>query len=168
MNEGVLIPVDNSQTGMELLTCRVGEQWLGVQVRHVREVVTPHAYTKMPLSAAAVMGLINLRGKVITQLDVRQVVGLPKRESENEYRVAIVETTSGEDFGLVVDEVSEVIELDANCFEKTPKTLNHVWQEVSEGVLKQGDRVLVLINVDHFIALTVPSADISTENKVLH
>ncbi len=162
-----LMPVKKMAQSSELLTCRVGEQWLGLQVKHVREVVTPQPTTNMPLAPDAVMGLINLRGRVITQLDVRKVIGLPDRE-EDSFRVAIVETISGEDFGLVVDEVGEVVELDVDMYEKTPKTLDRVWQDVSEGVLKQEERVVVLVDVERFIAMTIPQMDAIDEGRVLH
>jgi len=164
---GALRQVTKPQKQSELLTCRVGGQWLGLQVCHVREVVTPQPSTDMPLAPDAVMGLINLRGRVITQLDVRKVVGLPVRETEN-YRVAIVETMTGEDFGLVIDEVGEVIDLEPDKYEKTPKTLDRVWRDVSEGVLKQDDRVVVLVNVERFIAMTIPQTDDMDEGRVLH
>jgi len=162
-----LVPVEKPAQSTELLTCRVGEQWLGLQVQQVREVVTPQVCTAMPLSADAVMGLINLRGRVITQLDVRKVIGMPDRESDV-YRVAIVETLSGEDFGLVMDEVGEVIELDPDLYEKTPKTLDRIWQDVGEGVLKLGERVVVLVNVERFIAMTMPKEIDEGELRVLH
>ncbi|MDQ6996899.1 MAG: chemotaxis protein CheW [Mariprofundus sp.] len=164
---GGLVQVKKPQRSTELLTCRVGKQWLGLQVRQVREVVTPQPATQMPLAPDAVMGLINLRGRVITQLDVRKVIGLPERDVDD-FRVAIVETMSGEDFGLVIDEVGEVIDLDAAMYEKTPKTLDRVWQDVSEGVLKQEERVLVLVNVERFIAMTIPQTDDLDEDRVLH
>ena len=164
---GALRQVTKPQQQSELLTCRVGDQWLGMQVRHVREVVTPQPSTEMPMAPDAVMGLINLRGRVITQLDVRKVIGLQDRETDH-YRVAIVETLSGEDFGLVIDEVGEVIDLDPDMYEKTPKTLDRVWRDVSEGVLKQEERVVVLVNVERFIALTIPQTDDMDEGRVLH
>ncbi|MDQ6969733.1 MAG: chemotaxis protein CheW [Mariprofundus sp.] len=167
MSGNNMVAVQETQAATEILTCRVGDQWLGFQVRQVREVVAPQTCTAMPLSADAVMGLINLRGRVITQLDVRKVVGLPDRESDV-YRVAIVETLSGEDFGLVMDEVGEVIDLDPELYEKTPKTLDRIWQDVSEGVLKQDERVVVLVNVERFIAMTIPQADDMDETRVLH
>ena len=167
MAKNTLIVAQKAAQSTELLTCRVGDQWLGLQVKQVREVVAPQACTQMPLSPDAVMGLINLRGRVITQLDVRKVIGLPDRESDT-YRVAIIETLSGEDFGLMMDEVGEVVDLDPSQFEKTPKTLDRIWQDVSEGVLKQEDRVVVLVNVERFIALTIPQADDMDELRVLH
>ncbi|RMH50295.1 MAG: hypothetical protein D6682_07230 [Zetaproteobacteria bacterium] len=140
----------------ELLTCLVGDQWIGLKVQNVREVVTKQIRTEMPLSPDCVMGLINLRGKVITEIEVRTVVGLPHRAEEAPLHVAIVETSNGEDFGLIVDDVGAVIELDYDNFEATPRSLSPIWLQVSEGVMKQEDRVIVVVNVDRFISLTIP------------
>jgi len=153
----------------ELLTCRVGDQWIGFQVQQVREVVTSQERTVMPLSPAAVMGLINLRGRVMTELDVRKVVGLPDRAEGEKCHVAIIETISGEDFGLAVDDVGEVMLMNEDCYEPTPRSLDTVWRQVSEGVLKLNDQVMVLVNVDRFIALTVPSAQENVpDDAVVH
>jgi len=142
----------------ELLTCLVGEQWIGLKVQNVREVVTKQLRTEMPLSPDCVMGLINLRGKVITEIEVRTVVGLPHRGEGMPLHVAIVETGNGEDFGLIVDNVGAVIELDIDNFEATPRSLSPAWLQVSEGVMKQEDRVIVVVNVDRFISMTIPNA----------
>jgi len=64
--------------------------------------------------------------------------------------------------------VGEVIDLDPDAFEKTPKTLDRIWQDVSDGVMKQEERVMVLVNVDRFIAMTIPQADDMDEGRVLH
>ncbi len=153
----------------EFLTCQVGEQWIGFQVKQVREVVTGQRVTEMPLSDDMVKGLINLRGRVMTELDVRKVVGLPDREEGKSSHVVIIETHSGEDFGLAVDNVGEVMFMNANDYEPTPSSLAPVWREVSEGVLKQGERVLVLVNVDRFIALTIAEHETGApDNAVLH
>ncbi|MDX8387332.1 MAG: chemotaxis protein CheW [Ghiorsea sp.] len=154
-----LVPIAvKENTSVELLTCRIGEQWVGFRVQQVREVVNRQKRTHMPLAPEAVAGLINLRGKVITELEVRRVVGLPDRGEDEPFHVAIVETLSGEDFGLIVDDVGEVIVLDEDLFESTPRSLDEVWRQVSDGVLKQEDRVLLLVNVDRFVGLTIPNA----------
>lgn len=160
---------DQTQEHTELLTCRVGEQWIGFHVQQVREVVTNQERTHMPLCPDAVLGLINLRGRVMTELDVRKVVGLPERGKDESCHVAIIETSSGEDFGLTVDDVGEVMLLDPNAYEPTPRSLEPVWRQVSEGVLKLAKGVLVLVNVERFIALTIPSTEQGApEQAVLH
>jgi len=155
----------SSSEPTELLTCLVGEQWIGIRVQNVREVVTKQLRTEMPLSPECVMGLINLRGKVITEIEVRTVVGLPTRPEGMPLHVAIVETGNGEDFGLIVDDVGEVVELDLDNFESTPRSLGAVWVQVSEGVMKQQSRVIVVVNVDRFISLTIPAGSGSSDEE---
>jgi len=165
-----VVAVDSQkQTHTELLTCRVGDQWIGFHVQQVREVVINQELTYMPLCPDAVLGLINLRGRVMTELDVRKVVGLPDRAKDEACHVAIIETSSGEDFGLAVDDVGEVMLLDPDSYEPTPSSLELVWRQVSEGVLKLEQGVLVLVNVDRFIALTIPNQEKGApEQAVIH
>jgi len=151
---------------IELLTCRVANQWIGFRVQQVREVVKPQKRTVMPMAPHAVAGLINLRGRVITELEVRRVIGEADRGEDQPFHVAIIETMSGEDFGLIVDDVGEVIVLDEDLFEATPSSLNEVWRQVSDGVLKQDDRVLLLVNVDRFVALTIPNASAPNTKEI--
>jgi len=169
MNALVHVANKATRADLELLTCRVGDQWIGLHVQQVREVVTGHKRTVMPLAPDAVMGLINLRGRVMTELDVRKVVGLPPREAGETFHVAIIESSSGEDFGLAVDDVGEVMLMDRDYYEPTPSSLAPVWRQVSEGVLKQDERVLVLMNVDRFIALTIPGLETQVpDSAVVH
>ncbi|MDX8382036.1 MAG: chemotaxis protein CheW [Ghiorsea sp.] len=169
MDQGLVQTVAKDAQITELLTCRVGDQWIGFPVQQVREVVKQQQRTHMPKAPDAVAGLINLRGRVITELEIRKVIGLSDRESGEPFHVAIVETLSGEDFGLIVDDVGEVIVMDNDRFETTPQSLETTWRQVSDGVLKQQDRVLILINVDRFVGLTIPNLNVATSSdRTLH
>lgn len=164
-----LVPVKQSVV-TELITCRVGDQWLGLPVEKVREIVIHQPYTVVPLAPSMVCSLINLRGKVMTQIELRSVMQYPPREKDGPYHVAIIETDSGEDFGVMVDEVGEVIAMDSLNYEATPKTLPEVWRRVSNGVLKQKNRVLVLVDVEKLIAQTLPQSldDSPVEVPTIH
>jgi len=139
----------------ELLTCSLHGQSLGLSVRHVQEVVTPLRCTALPLAHNVISGLINLRGHVITQLDMRKALDLPDREENESFRVVIIESDGGETFGLIVDKVGEVMTLGANVLESMPKSLPRCWQEVGSGVLKLKEHLLVVLDVDRFIQLTL-------------
>jgi len=146
----------DSKLNRELFSCCVNNQWIGLSINHVVEVVPPQPRTTMPLAPPAVLGLINLRGKVITELDVRLIAGLSPREKDAPYHVVIIQSASGEDVGLVVDEVGEVAEADYKQYEKTPDSLPVIWRQVSDGVLKQDDHVLVIVDVERLLALSLP------------
>ncbi len=145
----------------ELLTCRLHGQALGLPVRYVQEVITPLRCTAVPLAHDIISGLINLRGHVITQLDMRKALRLPDREDHDAFRVVIIETAEGETFGLAVDEVGEVMRSRPETFEKTPLSLPPCWQAVGSGVLKLRDELLVVLDIERFVRATL---DIAGEN----
>lgn len=146
----------------ELLTCKLHGQSLGLPVRYVQEVVTPLRCTAIPLAHGVVSGLINLRGHVITQLDMRKALGLPDREENDPFRVVIIETDEGEDFGLIVDQVGEVMSPETDTLEKTPKSLPPCWQDVGSGVLKLKEHLLVVLDIERFIRRTL---EMSAQNQ---
>ena len=139
-----------------LLTCVVADQWLALPVDQLSEVVTPQVRTKIPLSTSSVNGLINLRGKILTELDMLKILNLPAREDENSCRTIILEGDEGESFGLTVDRVGEVIDVEPEAFERTPDSLEAKWKSVCHGVLKQNDRILVMLDVEKVITLSLP------------
>lgn len=143
----------------KLLTSRVGKQWLALPVEQLSEVVAPQQRTRMPLAPEAVNGLINLRGRILTELDMRKILRLPPLEGEQGYRTIIVETDSGNMFGLTVDAVGEVVAMEPESFEHTPDSLDDCWKQVCRGVLKQKDRVLVLIDVEKVLAMSMPETE---------
>lgn len=139
----------------DLLTCRLADHSLGIPVRHVREVVNPLHTTPVPLAHEVVAGLINLRGHVITQLDMRKALELPRREKGQPFHVLIIETDSREDFGLIVDGVGEVMRPEAKSMEELPSSLSPCWRRVGDGVLKLKDRLLIILNVERFVQYTL-------------
>jgi len=139
-----------------LLTCQVNDQWLALSVEYLSEVVTPHLRTQVPLAPNTVNGLINLRGKILTELDMREVLKLPVRENASVYRTIIIDSGDGEGFGLTVDGVGEVIAMSAEQFERTPDSLEDCWKSICHGVLKQDKRILIMLDVEKLIELSLP------------
>jgi len=148
----------------ELLTCSLHGQSLGLPVRHVQEVVTPLRCTALPLSHDVISGLINLRGHVITQLDMRKALSLPDRDENESFRVVIIETDDGETFGLIVDQVGEVMSPETDVLEHTPKSLPRCWQDVGHGVLKLKEHLLIVLDIERFVQLTL---EMSARNKLV-
>jgi len=142
-------------SAQELLTCTLHGQSLGLPVRYVQEVVTPLRCTAIPLAHDVVSGLINLRGNVITELDMRKALGLPARDEHESFRVVIIETDDGEVFGLIVDKVGEVMKPETNTLENTPKSLPRCWQDVGSGVLKLKEHLLVVLDIERFVQCTL-------------
>lgn len=125
----------------------------GVAVERVQEVVPPQELTRVPLAPPAVRGLINLRGQIVTAIDLRRRLGLaetpPGRRSMN-----VVVSTGAEAMSLLVDDVGEVLEADESQFEPAPDPLRGPARELIRGAYKLDDRLLLLLDVDRALDLT--------------
>ena len=129
------------------VTFRLAEQWLGIPVILIQEVLTAQAVSSVPRSPNQVAGFLNLRGQIVTAVDLRTCLGLPPREEDAEEMNVVVK--DGEEFfSLLVDEVGDVVEVDAERVQPAPKTLPGVWRDVCNGVIRLEDGLLVVLDVD--------------------
>lgn len=134
------------------LTLTVAGQGCAVPVLLVRDVLGPQAITRIPLAPPEIAGSLNLRGRIVTAVDLRQRLGLPSRDSDAAPMSVVVEQ-GGELYSLLVDEVGEVIPLAAAGFEPNPPTLDTFWREISRGVHRREDRLLIALDVDRVLAI---------------
>ncbi|MGL4240555.1 MAG: chemotaxis protein CheW [Beijerinckiaceae bacterium] len=131
----------------QLVTVFIGGQMFGLPILKVRDVFVMHELTPVPLAPPSVAGLFNLRGRVLTILDMRALLGLPPRETAGE-AVAIGIEWHGEAFGLLVDRVSEVMSLSGATRDMNPANLDPRWAELSAGVHRLSDQLLVELSLD--------------------
>lgn len=116
-----------------------------IPVLDVQEVIKPQKVTAVPLSDPCIKGLINLRGQIVTLVDLRRMFNLPEREGE-EYMNVIVKTDDGLT-ALKVDEICDVMDLSADSFEETPDTLAPELAKYLAGVYKLEDRLCVVLDL---------------------
>jgi len=135
-----------------VLTLTVAGQLCGVPVLAVRDVLGVQAITPIPLAPREVAGSLNLRGRIVTAVDLRARLGLPPREAGRGAMSVVVEV-GGELYSLLADEVGEVLSLAAEERAANPPTLDHLWRDVSLGVHRQGGNLLVIFDVDKLLAL---------------
>ena len=120
--------------------------YLGVGVRQVQEVIRYQEMTRVPLAPNVVSGLINLRGQIVTAIDLRRRLGLPDRPADELPMNVVVRSDDGA-VSLLVDEIGDVVEVDEDTFERAPETLRGVARELIRGVYKrEGELLLVLDN----------------------
>lgn len=129
------------------VTFRIDGQWLGVPVLLVQEVLTGQKVSPVPLAPAEVEGFLNLRGQIVTAVDLRAVLGLARRPVERGFMNIVVQE-EGELYALVVDEVGDVLEVGRDAVEPPPRTLDPVWKACSAGVVRLEERLLVVLDVD--------------------
>ena len=131
---------------LQYATFKVGENTFGVDVRVVQEVLRPHPITRVPLAPPAIAGLINLRGQVVTAVDMRQRLGLPPNDGERESMNVVARLGDGV-VSLLVDSIGDVIEVDDADFEAPPETLTGPSRGLVLGAYKLDSTLLLALDV---------------------
>ncbi len=134
------------------VTLTVAEQLCGVAVETVRDILGEQAITRIPLAPPEIAGSLNLRGRIVTAIDLRRRLGLPDAPASMP-RMSVVAEQGAELYALLVDQVSEVLSLPAETFERNPPTLPPHWAAYSLGVHRLEDRLMVVLDVGRVLAL---------------
>ena len=138
----------------QVCTFTVGDTLFGVDVPSIQEVLRLQPMTRVPLAPTVVAGLINLRGQILTAIDLRERLGL-SRAPEDISRMNLVVRLPVETVSFLVDDVGEVLNLTDDQFEEVPSTLRAAVKEVTSGVYKLKDGLLLLLNIT--AAATLPA-----------
>lgn len=136
----------------QVCTFTLGETLFGVDVSAVQEVLRPQAMTRVPLAPPVVRGLINLRGQILSVIDLRERLRLPPAPASVSGMNLVVRLPD-EILSFLVDDVGEVLNLSEDQFETSPVTVQGTISEVTSGVYKLKDRLLLLLNVKAAAAL---------------
>lgn len=131
----------------EYVTVTVDGQMFGIPVLSVQDVLGPQKITKIPLSPPEIAGVLNLRGRIVTAIDLRRRLRLAGRP-EGERGMSVVVEHKGEPYSLIVDSVGEVMALPESAFERNPPTLSARWREISGGIYRLEGNLLVVLEVD--------------------
>ena len=137
-------------TRKQFSTFFVDGLFFGVEVKRVQEVISYHEMTSVPLAHPVVQGLINLRGQIVTALDVRRRLGLSERP-ETLLPMNVVICHEDGVVSLLADEIGDVIEVDEEKFEAPPDTLDANARSLISGVYKLDDRLLHVMNADRVL-----------------
>lgn len=130
----------------EYVTVLVGGQLFGLPIEQVHDVFMPSAITPVPLAEPDIVGLLNLRGRVVTAVSLRQRLGLETRLRGQEMAIGI--ELDGESFGLIVDGVSEVIALRRDTLDPPPVHLDARWAQLARGVHRLPEGLLVVLDLN--------------------
>lgn len=142
--------------GGEFVTVQLGGQLLGIPVLSVHDVMRMGALTRVPRAPPFVAGVMNLRGRIVTVIDVRRCLGLPPREP-GAPSMGIVVEEGGQPYALVVDGVGDVVRVPAELYEAHPGTLSPVWRAVTGGVYRL-DELLLVLDIGRLLASGVAEA----------
>jgi purine-binding chemotaxis protein CheW len=131
-------------------TFYVDQLMFGIDVKMVQEVIKLQRMTPVPLASETVKGLINLRGQIITALDLRARLGLGPRSGERD-PMNVVVTTSDAVISLLVDRIGDVVEVGPEQYEDTPDTLPLTAHQLVTGVYKLRDQLLLVLNAERAV-----------------
>jgi purine-binding chemotaxis protein CheW len=134
----------------EYVTATIGEQMFGLPIDRVQDVFVVDRVTRVPLSQTDVVGVMNLRGRIVTVIDMGCRLGLPSQRPEK-VPMAIGVDYRGESYGLLIDEVGEVLMLSRESREANPANLDATLAAVSVGVHRLDGKVLVVLDVDRIL-----------------
>jgi purine-binding chemotaxis protein CheW len=134
------------------VTLTVAKQLCGVPVLSVRDVLGEQAITRIPLAPAEVAGSLNLRGRIVTAVDLRRRLHLPPAPPGTP-RMSVVTEQGGELYALLVDQVREVMSLRSSAFERTPPTLPGEWATFADGIYRLPAGLMVVLDVGRLLAL---------------
>lgn len=136
----------------QLCTFTLGEFFFGIDVLKVQEIIRHQEMTRVPLAPTAIRGLINLRGQIVTALDLRCRLGLPPRPAGLSSTNVVINTPDGP-VSLLVDEIGDVLEVDAASLGRTPDTVRGVARQVIEGVYRLKNSLLILLDTDRVVSI---------------
>jgi purine-binding chemotaxis protein CheW len=135
----------------EYVTVMVAKQMFGLPIDRVHDVFIASALTGVPLAPREIVGLLNLRGRVVTAMCLRRRLALP--EAENGCEMAVGLEHHGESYGLLVDQVGEVMKLSSETLEPNPVHMDPRWSRLSRGVHRLEGELLIILDVDAVLAL---------------
>jgi purine-binding chemotaxis protein CheW len=145
----------SATVGGQLVTFRLDGDLYGIEVNHVQEVLRTQRVTPVPLAPAAVAGLINLRGQVVSAIELRERLGRPPR-GEGAPPVAVVVRLQGETVGLLVDSIDDVVRVRSADFEPPPETLEGEARSLIKGAYKLESDLLLALDVRKVVDVAVP------------
>jgi purine-binding chemotaxis protein CheW len=139
-----------TETVIEYVTVMIGDQLFGLPISRVQDVFMPDRLTRVPLSAPEIAGVLNLRGRIVTAIDMRRRLGLRPR-ADGRPPMAVGIELRGESYGLLIDTVGEVLKLADGTREPNPVNLDQHLARVSGGVHRLDGQLMVILDVDRVL-----------------
>jgi purine-binding chemotaxis protein CheW len=146
--------VDSVEGGItQYATAMIGGQLFGLPISRVQDVFMPERLTRVPLAPDDVAGVLNLRGRIVTAIDMRARLGLPKN-ADGKPPMAMGVDLRGESYGLLIDSIGEVLKLPDDGREVNPVNLDPRMAKMAEGVHRLDGQLMVVLDVDRVLELS--------------
>lgn len=140
----------------QFCTFFLDDLFFGVNVLRVQEVLRYQEMTRVPLAPPVVRGLINLRGQIVTAIDLRQRMHLPTRPGEEQFMNVIVNTRDAA-ISLLVDRIGDVLEMDDQSYDPPPHNLAPAIRNLIQGVYRLDTRLLLILDTEQVVEIETAS-----------
>jgi purine-binding chemotaxis protein CheW len=137
----------------EYVTTMIGGQLFGLPISRVQDVFMPERMTRVPLASAEVAGVLNLRGRIVTAINMRARLGLPARD-DGMQSMAVGVDLRGESYGLLIDSIGEVLKLPDDGCEANPVNMDPRMARMSAGVHRLDGHLMVVLDVDRILEMS--------------
>jgi purine-binding chemotaxis protein CheW len=144
------VQIDEDTLKDKYLTFYIGKESYGIEIRHVKEIIVMQEITEVPDMPKSIIGVINLRGNVISVIDFRKFFNLDTREYDDRTSIIVVEINNTS-VGLVVDTVNEVVDIPEKNTDPPPRTHSGVGSKYINGIGKIGNDVRILLNIENIL-----------------
>jgi purine-binding chemotaxis protein CheW len=158
MASQALSPSGTAPGGVQqFVTLTLENQLFGIPVLMVHDVLKDQPINRIPLAPAEIAGSLNLRGRIVTAIDMRRKLGLPPRRAPEKGEepasvMSVVIEHGHEIYSLIVDDIGDVLTLEDRQLEKTPHTVDAVWRTISKGIFQLDRQLLLIVDIDKFFA----------------
>jgi purine-binding chemotaxis protein CheW len=139
-------------TVAEYVTAVIGGQLFGLPISRVQDVFMPERLTRVPLASSEIAGVLNLRGRIVTVVNMRARLGLPKA-ADDQPPMAVGVDLRGESYGLLIDQIGEVLRLPDDSREENPVNLDPRMARLAGGVHRLDGQLMVVLDVDRVLEI---------------
>lgn len=139
----------------QFITVRIHNQLFGLPIATINEVFVPDQITRVKLSPPEVEGVLNLRGRIVTMIDMRRLLRLPDRDTQSLVAAGI--DFRGESYGLIIDAVGEVLTVDGMPRQPNPANIDPRWAELVAGVYRVNGELMLVLDVERALGAVAPA-----------
>lgn len=145
---------------VRILIINIGDHYFGTPIHEIHDVIQRQKTTQVPLTQNSIIGLLNLRGHIVTEVSMATALNIQSsKDTVKKYSIVIGQ--KGELYSLAIDDIGDVIDVDTSSIEHIPETVDRSWITIATGVVRLPDKLIVILDLESLIAkLTQNAQDI--------
>ena len=144
----------NDESTLEFLCFRVSDEFYGINIMDIKEIIRPREVTEVPRAPNFVSGVLSLRGVIIPIIDMRVRLGLVRELPTGKERIIVIKNNSSFS-GILVDEVTQVVQIQQDAVERAPGVLDGIDREFVNGLARAAGRLIILLNLENIVDINL-------------